>query len=86
MQEALTNVARHASTDAAVVTVVRAVDGEVDLEVVDDGGGTAAATTEGTGMGLVGIRERAESTGGRWAIGPVPGGGFRVAVSWPGRT
>ena len=36
-------------------------------------------------MGLVGIRERAESTGGRWAIGPVAGGGFRVAVSWPGR-
>ena len=84
VQEALTNVARHASTDEAVVTVARRPDGQLDAEVIDQGRGVAAASNGG--RGLQGIRERATTTGGRSTIGPRPGGGFVVSVSWPGRT
>jgi len=84
VQEALTNVARHASTDEAVVTVARRPDGQLDAEVIDQGRGVAAASNGG--RGLQGIRERATTTGGRSTIGPGPGGGFVVSVSWPGRT
>ena len=83
VQEALTNVARHASTDQAVVTVARRPDGQLDAEVTDQGRGVAAASNGG--RGLQGIRERATTTGGRSTIGPRPGGGFAVSVSWPRR-
>ena len=83
VQEALTNVARHASTDQAVVTVARRPDGRLDAEVTDRGRGVAVAANGG--RGLQGIRERATTTGGRSVIGPRPGGGFAVTVSWPGR-
>ncbi len=84
VQEALTNVARHASTDQVVVTVARRPDGQLDAEVTDQGRGVVAASNGG--RGLQGIRERATTTGGRSTIGPRPGGGFAVSVSWPGRT
>ena len=71
VQEALTNVARHASTDEAVVTVARRPDGQLDAEVIDQGRGVAAASNGG--RGLQGIRERATTTGGRSTIGPRPG-------------
>ena len=83
IQEALTNVARHAGTGRAVVALRRRDDGGLELEVGDDGrGGTIA---DGSGRGLVGMRERAETTGGAATIGPDPAGGFRVRVVWEGR-
>ena len=85
VQEALTNVARHASTDQAVVTVARRPDGQLDAEVADRGRGVAIAVNANGGRGLQGIRERANTTGGQSVIGPRPGGGFAVSVSWPGR-
>ena len=85
VQEALTNVIRHARVGHAAVTVARHEDGGLDVEVVDEGVGPATASS-GAGMGLTGIRERAEITAGRAVIGPRPGGGFRVAVSWPARS
>jgi signal transduction histidine kinase len=81
VQEGLTNVARHAPGARAEVVVARSPSGRLSVEVLDDGGGTGGRTN-GSGMGLVGVRERAEVTGGRCEIGPRPGGGFRLAVAW----
>ncbi len=82
-QEALTNVARHAGVGRADVALRRRDDGGLELEVSD--GGRGGAVADGSGRGLVGMRERAETTGGAATIGPDPAGGFRVRVVWEGR-
>jgi signal transduction histidine kinase len=51
------------------------------VEIVDDGGGHRATGTT-TGVGIRGMRERAEATGGRLEAGPQPNGGFRVRAAW----
>ncbi len=84
-QEALTNILKHAGR-ARVSLVVRYGPGTVQLEVVDDGRGAAAASTggsraNGTGHGLVGMRERAALYDGALEAGPRPGGGYRVAAT-----
>lgn len=79
LQEALTNVVRHAGTDTCRVTVEQR-DGELSLEVEDDGRGGLPA---GTGFGLVGMRERVALLHGRFTAGPRPEGGFRVAALLP---
>ncbi|WP_371530029.1 sensor histidine kinase [Streptomyces sp. NBC_01283] len=79
LQEALTNVVRHAGTDTCRVTVGRR-DGELSLEVEDDGRGGLPA---GTGFGLVGMRERVALLHGRFTAGPRPEGGFRVSAVLP---
>ncbi|MFV2110913.1 sensor histidine kinase [Micromonospora sp. LOL_025] len=79
VQEALTNVVRHAGSDRCRVTVAHTPD-EVAVEVVDDGRGGAVG---GEGHGIVGMRERVALAGGRFHAGPRPGGGFRVAASLP---
>jgi len=77
VQEALTNVRRHAG---ARTTVVRIRDGEqLTIEVLDDGRGGAA----GEGNGIVGMRERATALGGTLDAGPRPTGGFAVRASLP---
>ncbi len=81
VQEALTNVRRHAGPDATVRVEV-AVDDAVSVLVEDDGRG-AAATPDGTGLGLVGMRERVVVHGGTLEAGPRPGGGWRVAARLP---
>jgi signal transduction histidine kinase len=81
VQEALTNVRKHAGPDAAVDVRV-AVDRGVAIDVRDDGRG-AAARTEGRGLGLVGMRERAAVHGGTLEAGPAPGGGFAVSARLP---
>ena len=80
VQEALTNVVRHAGPATARVRIRYAPD-TVDIEVVDDGRG--AGTERGDGHGIVGMRERAALYGGSLDAGPLPGGGFRVAVRLP---
>ncbi|MET0144462.1 MAG: histidine kinase [Ilumatobacteraceae bacterium] len=86
VQEALTNVIRHAGTSSATVSVAVDGRGQLAVEVLDDGRGSVTGDgTAGTGMGLRGVRERAAITGGACDIGPRPAGGFRVAVRWPGR-
>ncbi|MEV0527312.1 sensor histidine kinase [Streptomyces sp. NPDC050439] len=79
LQEALTNVVRHAGTDACRVTVDRRA-AELALEVEDDGRGGLPA---GTGFGLVGMRERVALLHGRFTAGPRPEGGFRVTALLP---
>ncbi|WP_210651207.1 sensor histidine kinase [Nocardioides sp. SYSU D00065] len=81
VQEALTNVRKHAGPSAAVqvrVSVGRAV----EVEVRDDGRG-AAAPSDGRGLGLVGMRERAAAHGGTLEAGPAAGGGFVVSARLP---
>jgi signal transduction histidine kinase len=80
VQEALTNVLRHA--DATEVAVRVAQDGEaIDVEVRDDGTGTGGPG--GAGQGLRGMRERAAAAGGTVDYGPVADGGWRVAARLP---
>lgn len=81
-QEALTNVLRHAGSDASArVTLTTNVD-EVVLDVVDDGDGPTSVTG-GSGHGIVGMRERAQILGGTLIAGPRPQRGFQVKVHIP---
>ncbi|MFF8603518.1 sensor histidine kinase [Streptomyces sp. NPDC015232] len=82
IQEALTNVRKHAGAGArAEVSVVR-VGRTVEITVLDDG--TAAAEPEpGGGHGLVGMRERVTALGGTLTAAPRYGGGFRVQAILP---
>ncbi len=81
IQEALTNVVRHAGATEATVSL--RVDGELlTVEVADDGTVTAAAdATEG--HGITGMRERVSALGGEFSAGPVSGGGFKVSARIP---
>ncbi|MBC2932423.1 sensor histidine kinase [Nocardioides sp. zg-1228] len=81
VQEALTNVRKHAGPNASVDVRVT-VDREVAIDVRDDGRG-AAAGADGRGLGLVGMRERAAVHGGTLEAGPAPGGGFAVSARLP---
>ncbi len=78
VQESLTNVVRHAPGASARVRVVER-DGELQVDVADDGHGLPGAP----GRGLRGIAERARVLGGDASTGPAPEGGFRVSVSLP---
>jgi signal transduction histidine kinase len=79
VQEALTNVARHAGTGAANV-LVDYHEEDLVVQVEDEG---AAAAPVVTGTGITGMTERAASLGGRLHAGPQPGGGFRVRAWLP---
>jgi signal transduction histidine kinase len=78
VQEALTNVVRHAQ--APCIVAVGARGAELTVEVTDDGRGVEASRP---GRGLIGMRERVTLHGGRLDAGPVPGGGFRVHATFP---
>ena len=79
VQEALTNVRKHAPGAPARVDVTCA-DGQVTVRVDDDGQG-APTTGAGTGYGLAGMRERVALFGGSVDAGPRPEGGFRVEAT-----
>jgi signal transduction histidine kinase len=81
VQEALTNVVRHAGPATARVRIRYATDA-VDIEVVDDGRGDRLRERS-DGHGIVGMRERSVLYGGWLDAGPLPGGGFRVAAHLP---
>ncbi|MCW2708765.1 MAG: two-component sensor histidine kinase [Frankiales bacterium] len=79
VQEALTNVTRHASATRADVVVSYGATG-VTVQVTDDGRGGGSVPA---GNGLTGMRERAAALGGSLAAGPRPEGGFRVEAVLP---
>ncbi len=79
VQEALTNVVKHAHTGAARVLIEYRADALV-LEVVDGGRGRGDG---GGGHGLVGMAERVGLYGGTLEAGPLPGGGWRVRALLP---
>ncbi|MFD8934961.1 sensor histidine kinase [Streptomyces sp. NPDC059578] len=80
VQEALTNVIRHAAVSECRVSVDYG-DRALTVTVTDDGRGTAEEP--GRGYGLTGMRERATLLRGRCTAGPRPGGGFRVTAWLP---
>ncbi|MFC8828349.1 sensor histidine kinase [Streptomyces sp. NPDC057137] len=83
VQEAVTNVVRHAGTRSCRVTVEYGAE-EVSVEVVDDGCGCEPADIDRAGgWGLVGMRERVGLLDGRLTAGPRAEGGFRVAAWLP---
>ncbi|MEU9982983.1 sensor histidine kinase [Streptomyces sp. NPDC050856] len=84
VQEALTNVRKHAGPDArAEVSVVR-VGRTIEVTVLDDGGAPPGAPVpDGGGHGLLGMRERVAALGGTLTAGPRYGGGFRVQAILP---
>jgi signal transduction histidine kinase len=82
VQEALTNVLKHAGPARADVTVGRAQDA-VTIEVTDNGTGEPGRPTPADGHGLAGMRERAAVFGGELHAGPRPGGGFAVRARLP---
>ena len=82
VQEALTNVVRHAQ--ARHCTLCLALDeaaGTLTVEVRDDGRGWSLGRKNG--IGLTSMRERAEELGGRLSIEPVLGGGLAVCAQLP---
>lgn len=81
-QEALRNVVRHANTDSAAVAVRSTAD-HVELFVQDAGDGFNRDATRRSGIGLVGIEERAHLAGGRAEIESLPGKGTRVTARIP---
>jgi signal transduction histidine kinase len=90
VQEALTNVLRHAGSGAHVRLHLRYTPEAVSVSVVDDGGGAAAeraterpaARFPGSGHGLVGMRERVNVHGGELTAGPA-GIGWAVDATIP---
>jgi signal transduction histidine kinase len=82
VQEALTNVLRHARA-TVVDVVVRRTDDHLDLTVTDDGQGPASPSDTGAGMGIPGMRSRVEALGGTLETGAVAGHGFRVRAVIP---
>jgi signal transduction histidine kinase len=88
VQEALTNVLKHAGPVAEVEVRLDHEPGRLAIEVVDDGRGMAAVSAvraDGLngGHGLLGMRERVELWGGELSVGPRTGGGYRVRAVLP---
>jgi signal transduction histidine kinase len=85
VQEALTNVSRHAGHARASVHLYYTAE-TLTVQVDDDGQGPALGTRpSGPGLGLVGMRERVSALGGRLQAGPQHDGGFRVRAELPAR-
>jgi signal transduction histidine kinase len=87
VQEALTNVSRHAGHSAASVHL-RYTPEALSIQVDNDGNGTvtqAGARPSGPGLGLVGMRERVSALGGQLRAGPQDDGGFQVRAELPAR-
>jgi signal transduction histidine kinase len=86
IQEALTNIAKHARATSCYVTIDRQAD-RLLLRIDDDGVGfSSVPLTEPTGLGLIGMRERATGVGGTVQYLSAPGGGgARVSVDLPAR-
>jgi signal transduction histidine kinase len=82
VQEALTNVTRHASGARARVDLDHGA-GELTVTVTDDGDPDPAGPGPGDGLGIPGMRERAELLGGTLTAGPGPDGGFIVSARLP---
>jgi signal transduction histidine kinase len=85
IQEAITNVIKHAATDSCLLSVAYQ-DDALTLEITDRGSGRSASGDNGSpaaGHGITGMRERVGMYGGQFRAAPVPGRGFRVTAVFP---
>jgi signal transduction histidine kinase len=88
VQEALTNVTRHAGQACTTTVHLYYAADALSVQVDDDGTATGngnGARSPGHGLGLIGMRERVTALGGRLHAGPRDGGGFRVHAEFPAR-
>jgi signal transduction histidine kinase len=82
VQESLTNARKHGGPAVSACVAMSYSERELRLSVQDNGRG-AAATTDGQGNGLTGMRERVAMFGGEFSAGPLLTGGFRVQAALP---
>jgi len=83
VQEALTNVTKHTTTDTASVRLAYGKD-RLAITVMNEAGPAMYASAKpGVGFGILGMRERVQSAGGQFQAGPQPEGGFTVATELP---
>jgi signal transduction histidine kinase len=83
VQEALTNIRKHAADAAAVRVTLARVGGDVEVAVRDDGRGRGGRRLPSGGFGLTGLGERVGALGGRLHAGPRPEGGWEVVARLP---
>jgi signal transduction histidine kinase len=84
VQEALTNVRKHAGRSVSAVVRIAYETHTLVVEVTDDGSGAATTLSAvGSGNGLIGMRERVEIYGGQFTSGPRHGGGYSVRAVLP---
>ncbi|WP_235497143.1 sensor histidine kinase [Agreia sp. Leaf283] len=84
VQEAITNAIKHAGASASIDARLRYLDAVVEVEVTDSGGLPArSATGQGSGLGIVGMRERLAAVGGTLEAGPRARGGYLVRADIP---
>jgi signal transduction histidine kinase len=93
IQEALTNVVKHAGGGARCVVSLCYGEEDLDIGVTDDGGGSLVpapasphaprVAVAGAGHGIIGMRERAHLCGGAFSAGALPDGGFQVSATLP---
>jgi signal transduction histidine kinase len=81
VQEALTNVARHAGPGTTAKVRLDATDDVLEVEILDDGPGSTSSNTDG--RGLLGMRDRTTALGGRFETNNRAGKGFRVWAGLP---
>jgi signal transduction histidine kinase len=85
IQEALTNVIKYAGSLSADVSICYRAD-SLTVEIADHGRGAPGGLRDarnGSGHGIIGMRERVAVFGGQFAAGPGPDGGFRVRARFP---
>jgi signal transduction histidine kinase len=82
VQEALTNVVRHARTSTARVRLEYG-DDQLTVQVDDDGVNVSVPPVAAAGRGIAGMRERVQALSGTFEAGPRPGRGFRVRARFP---
>jgi signal transduction histidine kinase len=82
VQEALTNVARHARVPSVTVRLWSGPD-RLGVQIEDYGIGFDPQATPAASSGLAGMRERASALGGQLTIDSAPGSGTRIMVEWP---
>ncbi|WP_037307454.1 sensor histidine kinase [Amycolatopsis orientalis] len=84
VQESLTNIGKHASGAKEALVIAEVSDGELHLQVTDDGREPQGRPAGGSGgYGLIGMRERVALLHGRLSAGRAPGGGWRVEAWLP---
>jgi signal transduction histidine kinase len=83
VQEALTNVLKHAGPGAPALVELRWSDADLTVGISNTAAATPVGRRTGSGYGLIGLRERMESVGGTLNAAAEPGGGFRVTATVP---
>jgi len=84
VQEALTNVLKHAGPDAHAAVTLAFSPARVTVDVTDDGRGVPVSDADASGgNGLRGMRERVAALGGAVTVGARPGGGLAVEATLP---